>query len=463
MTQGGKYRSRADAGMAKLHAFYDEAKGVWDTTGWWNSANALEATVDYSARTGATTYLHVIDNTYAKHSPGRFLNDYYDDEGWWALAWIKAYDLTKDPRYFAVAQTIFTDMCGAWDDTCGGGLWWDTQHSKKNAIPNELFLTAAARLHLRVPGEGGPASRLDWAQRTWRWFAASGMINGDALINDGLTKDCKNDGGTTWTYNQGVILGGLVALHGATGDAGLLTQATTIADAVLAKMTGTDGILRESPPYTPGVDDPQFKGVFVRNLCELYQITNQPAYRDFILTNANALWSRSRGAACACGARWEGPFDTANAARQGSAQDALNAALLFDTPGTAYQAEDGALQGLATEAKYAGFAGRGYVAGWNSDGQGVTFTIQAPAQGPYDLVLRYAATGDAARCVTVNGAVFEANHPFASTGDWTRWTTTTLYDAPLVAGDNTVSIVFDGSKGQPRLAQPRRADRAVTR
>ena len=41
------YGQRAAAGMAALHGFYDAASGVWRTTGWWNSANALETTVDY--------------------------------------------------------------------------------------------------------------------------------------------------------------------------------------------------------------------------------------------------------------------------------------------------------------------------------------------------------------------------------------------------------------------------------
>jgi predicted alpha-1,6-mannanase (GH76 family) len=38
------------------------------------------------------------------------------------------------------------------------------------------------------------------------------MINGDGLINDGLNAQGENNGQATWTYNQGVILGGLVAL-----------------------------------------------------------------------------------------------------------------------------------------------------------------------------------------------------------------------------------------------------------
>lgn len=444
----GKYRGRADAALATLAGFYDDAKGLWQTTGWWNSANALEATIDYTAATGVTTYTHVVANTFvqAQRSAAQFLNDYFDDEGWWALAWIKAYDLTGDARYLAMAGSIFDDMCRGWDATCGGGLWWDKHHQKKNAIPNELFLSAAARLHLRVPGTAGAGSRLDWAQRSWAWFAASGMINAAGLVNDGLTAACVNDDGCTWTYNQGVVLGGLVALHQATGDATLLAQAKTIADAALRDLTGGDGILREPTQGDLGDDGPQFKGIFVRNLAVLYGVTEDPAYRDFILTNANALWSRSRSAAGAIGAHWEGPFDRADAARQTAALDALVAALPFDTPGTTYQAEQAALQELSTEAKYAGFHGTGYLAGWDRDGQGVTFTVTVPAAGPYDLVLRYAAVGDATRCIRTNQTVLEANHPFTASGDWTRWTTTSVYDVPLVAGDNAVAVVFDQSK-----------------
>ena len=44
--------SRADAGMAALQNFYNSSTGLFNTpAGWWQAANALETTIDYSDRT----------------------------------------------------------------------------------------------------------------------------------------------------------------------------------------------------------------------------------------------------------------------------------------------------------------------------------------------------------------------------------------------------------------------------
>ena len=50
-----------------------------------------------------------------------YINDYYDDEGWWILAWIEAYELTKDDKYLKMARITFADMATGWDEVCGGG------------------------------------------------------------------------------------------------------------------------------------------------------------------------------------------------------------------------------------------------------------------------------------------------------------------------------------------------------
>ncbi len=43
-----------------LMQFYDPNTGLWRTTGWWNSANALTAIIDFSHRTGKHTVIYSI-------------------------------------------------------------------------------------------------------------------------------------------------------------------------------------------------------------------------------------------------------------------------------------------------------------------------------------------------------------------------------------------------------------------
>ena len=328
-----QYRVWAGKAVAALQRWYNPRTGLWKTAGWWNCANALTAVIQHSQRTGERRYRYVIETTFGRAqqvNPG-FSNEYYDDDGWWALAWIAAFDLTKEAKYLDLARTLFAGMAAGWDDVCGGGLWWTRRKNYKNAIPNELFLLIAGRLHQRTTGPGSRASGyLDWALREWRWLRASGLIGPTGLANDGLTADCANNGGTAWTYNQGVIIGGLVVLYEITGDGAYLGQAIVIAAAALRDLTVPPGILAE-PEERRAMgrrdDQAQFKGIFVRNLYELYRHSPRAEYRDFILANAASLWRNSRNRHNQVGLAWAGPFDRADAARQGSALDALNAAV----------------------------------------------------------------------------------------------------------------------------------------
>jgi predicted alpha-1,6-mannanase (GH76 family) len=328
---GGDFRGYADGAAAALQQFYSTANGLFNTTGWWNSANALTALIDYSIATQTSTYAGDITTTFNLNSSAQFLNNYYDDEGWWALAWIRAWDLTQETRYLDAAKTIFQDMAAGWDTTCKGGIWWSKAKTYKNAIANELFLEVAVRLHQRTPGDGGPGSFLDWAQREWSWFDQSGMINSKNLINDGLN-NCANNAGTTWTYNQGVLIGGLVDLSAATGDASLLTRASAIANASLSTLVDGQGVLHEACEPSCGGDGPQFKGIFMRHLAELQGKTGDIQLRAFLEKNADWIWNANRNGSNQLGLTWSGPFDSADAARQSSALDALNAAIPFSDP-----------------------------------------------------------------------------------------------------------------------------------
>jgi predicted alpha-1,6-mannanase (GH76 family) len=327
------YSQQATFGVETLQQWYSQSSGLYAApSGWWNAANAITVLANYSKATGSTQYLPAIANTFnnANRANGttNFINKYDDDEGWWALAWIDAYDLTGTQDYLAMAETIFANIAAEWDTaTCGGGVWWQKPNNYKNAIANELFLTVAASLANRTTGSTS-AAYLAWAQKEWTWFKASGMINSHNLINDGLTSThpnaCTNNGHTTWTYNQGVILGGLVELYKADQDPTLLPQAEAIANAAIANLT-VNGILVESS--VSGSDAPQFKGIFVRNLVVLNNAVPNARYKTFVDANANSIWANDQGRGYEFGALWQGPFDSADATRQSSALDALVAAI----------------------------------------------------------------------------------------------------------------------------------------
>lgn len=314
---------RADACAAALQRWYSWRRGLWSTTGWWNGANALTALVDYMSVTGNHRYRHVLPRTFLL-APGfklrgRFINMFYDDSAWWALAWAGAYGLTSDRFYLARAEAIFQYMTTGWDATFGGGTWWTTRRDYKNAVSNELFGLLAVRLYLITR----QADYLDWALREWAWLDASGMIGPSGLVNDGLNSSGVNNDGTTWTYNQGIVLGFLAGLHTATGSRDYLEAGTRIARAVLTSLT-EDGIVTEPGPASG--DTVLFKGIFVRNLRVFAEIADLSGYREFVLANAASAWDRARNGSDQIGFRWQGPFDSADAGRQTAALDLFTAA-----------------------------------------------------------------------------------------------------------------------------------------
>lgn len=342
----------ATAAAATLQDWYDRRAGLWaiprtrprgpGDPGWWNSANALYALIDYMSLTGTNGYLDVVANTFDKHAGSGFLNQFYDDEGWWALTWISAHDLTRDtvPRrdYLQMARGIFADMEQGWDPrTSGGGVLWRKGAPGKNSIENELFLAVAARLYQRTPGPDR-AHYVRWIERAGQWLHDN-FIAADPghLIYDGLNSAGGHEGHQqTYTYTQGVILGALVdmaASNLAIAGQEPLGLARQVADAVLASpVLVQDGVLTEfgSPGAGNSTDLPQFKGIFMRNLGYLAAHVGPPGnagYVALIRRTVGSLLASGRNPAGQFGYRWQGPVDAPDAIRQSSALEALNAAL----------------------------------------------------------------------------------------------------------------------------------------
>lgn len=137
-------QSRALTAFGTLQSWYNRTSGIWDTVGWWNGANCMTTTADLAALdpTVMNTAIDVFNNTYyvapaaSNPHPGpevktaskrdflprantagnasQWLDSAYDDDGWWALAWIAAYDVTHESAYLELAEGIFSGLvCAA--------------------------------------------------------------------------------------------------------------------------------------------------------------------------------------------------------------------------------------------------------------------------------------------------------------------------------------------------------------
>ncbi|MET7898307.1 glycoside hydrolase family 76 protein [Streptomyces mirabilis] len=333
--------TRTGAAADALMSSYDPYNGWWPSS-WWNSAATLTALVDSSRDTGRHDYDWVIARTFDQNKgtfaagvrssdaiEGDFISRSIDDSGWWAIAWIDAYDYTGDSRYLNEAVTIANYVQQYWDPgTCGGGVWWDRERTYKNAVTNGQYLWLTTALHQRIPGD---TVWLQRAKTSAAWYRSSGMINSSGLVNDGLTSACANNGSTVWSYNQGLAIGGFTELWKTTGDSSLLTTARTLADAAISSPTLTSGgVLTESCDVgSASCDDnqKQFKGIFMRNFADLTKATGSGTYQSYVQKQADTLWARDRSPLNVLGERWAGTSPNQTDWRtQAGALEALTAA-----------------------------------------------------------------------------------------------------------------------------------------
>ncbi|KAI1171525.1 glycoside hydrolase family 76 protein [Nemania sp. FL0916] len=325
------------AAIEAMNAFYNDTTGLWDTGPWWHSGVALRAIAEYTLATGSDEYMDMAAFTVTtQRAPldwwpeggGDFRADSTDDTGWWALALASLYQASGNSTYLDLAKEDEAYMYSYWNTTtCDGGLIWNIPNrTYHNAISNELYLELTATLHNLIPGD---TYYLGQAMQEWEWFNATGMINSEGLINDGLTEDssCVNNGQPVWSYNQGVILAGLVQLSTATGDASYLNTAQKIADAVVNDASlSPNGILTESACATADECEPNgtaFKGIFMRGLAKLDAVLDGHPYQTYIQNNAQSAYDNARNGTDFYGFAWQGPFDTGTIGRQESAVDLL--------------------------------------------------------------------------------------------------------------------------------------------
>lgn len=283
---------------------YSDGRGWTDF--WWQ-AQAWDAVMDGVVRGGGKRekwleMLHKVYEGQKKRTP-TFKNEYYDDEAWWALACLRAYELTGREEYLRRAVDLWGDIKQGYSADLGGAIWWrKDRHQEKNACINGPAAIIAARMYDLF----GKSEDLEMARKLYAW------IEDNLLSPSNLVWDHVTESGVvywTFTYNQGTFIGAAVWLYKVTGEQGYLEQAKRVADAVIKLMTDDDGVLKEKGNGDGG----GFKGIFIRYLLsltrELPEADRRP-YKEFILANAESAWNKARTDEGLFGSSWAGPAPT---------------------------------------------------------------------------------------------------------------------------------------------------------
>ncbi|MBB1159227.1 glycoside hydrolase family 76 protein [Amycolatopsis dendrobii] len=123
-----------------MMALYDNGTGYFRNGGGWGTAVSLAAVIrnaSVSRMAGCDYVMATTCDENANAGRGQFRNEFSDDTGWWAMAWLDAYDRTGQQRYLAAAKADADHMQTFWTSECGGGIRWKEGLTYKASISQQ--------------------------------------------------------------------------------------------------------------------------------------------------------------------------------------------------------------------------------------------------------------------------------------------------------------------------------------
>lgn len=275
--------------------YYSNSGENTDFNYWWQ-AHALDVLVDGFIRTGNSGYTNkivLLYNGIAKRNNGGFINGFYDDMAWMALAMLRAYDNTGVDAYNQVVHILWNDIKTGWDSTFGGGIYWQKEpRNFKDVAANATACILASRLYREFSNN----EDLEWAKKIHSWLKATLIDSSSGIIWDGI----KLQGNEAivqpqqYTYNYGTYLGACLELYKIEKDESFLNEAVKTAN-IAENSLETNGILKDEG----GNDGGLFKGIYIRYLVQLVieptldeSLKNN--YKSFLNRNAVSLWDRAK-------------------------------------------------------------------------------------------------------------------------------------------------------------------------
>jgi hypothetical protein len=331
------YLSLAQAGVARAkqrwrdprRGWYDARLGdhgryplatIWDIVPLFESLDAIaiadptpanrHAVASFAA--GARRYLNRGLRPVAGYSPypgdrTRNTQTWFDDNGWWGVAFVNAYRATGTRRYLLDARRALAYVAAAGWDPRAGGIWWNTRHPYKagEALAAGALLAALLYQQTRSPFD------LAQAHRFLRWANTAGFSAADGLYAASSVSSTPID------YIQAPLI---------YAQALLCRLTSTPAECVAAEHLKTTALER----FGVLLDfSPQYDAIYLQWMLALYALDHDRTLFALAVDNARAAQARALDGAGLYLLSWNGEALPVNDALPGMLQTQAATTSLF--------------------------------------------------------------------------------------------------------------------------------------
>ncbi len=213
-----------------------------------------------------------------------------DDLMWATIMCLRAYRITGNSMYLTQAKKVFdATYARSYSTALGGGLWNSSRNLTKNACIVLPASIAASMLYQSLHNTAylrKSKQLYAWLKRTL-YDPSTGAVwdHATPAPGGGMTVDK-----TTWTYNQGALIGAADLLYRITKNQMYRNDAMRTLAFAKSKLT-VNGILKSEVPAgsTLAVSSGGYKGIFVRwagMFIKRYRLTS---YATWLQQNAAAV------------------------------------------------------------------------------------------------------------------------------------------------------------------------------
>jgi hypothetical protein len=196
---------------------------------------------------------------------------WFDDNGWWGLGFMEAYQATANHRYLGDAERALRFIARAGWASGSGGIWWNTEHPYKSgpALASDTLL--AVLLYKQT----GSAYALAQARRFLAWANTSGFSAQDGLYADSSVNPTPVD------YIEGPLIYAQATLCRLTGN----RSECALADRIKARALTRFGYFLDFSP--------QYDAIYEQWMLALGSLEGDPTLYRMATDNARNAQTRA--------------------------------------------------------------------------------------------------------------------------------------------------------------------------